>query len=164
MRLLILIIFLLIPSSTIAQDDTSVSAQLNINAEVTQSIELITVNPLSLENTQPGQVIITVNPINDLNSGHMVALGTPEAEFRLDYDLEKRLDRIEGPGYLTFRYELSGNTIDDQSTSDIIQYQNRNLRFNNEGTFYIWLGGVLNLENAEPGNYEGDFTIEIDYI
>ena len=71
------------------------SAQLNINAEVTQSIELITVNPLSLENTQPGQVIITVNPINDLNSGHMVALGTPEAEFRLDYDLEKRLDRIE---------------------------------------------------------------------
>lgn len=164
MRLLILIIFFLIPSSTIAQDDTSVSAQLNINAEVTQSIELITVNPLSLENTQPGQVIITVNPINDLNSGHMVALGTPEAEFRLDYDLEKRLDRIEGPGYLTFRYELSGNTIDDQSTSDIIQYQNRNLRFNNEGTFYIWLGGVLNLENAEPGNYEGDFTIEIDYI
>ena len=164
MRLLILIIFFLIPSSTIAQDDTSVSAQLNINAEVTQSIELITVNPLSLENTQPGQVIITVNPINDLNSGHMVALGTPEAEFRLDYDLETRLDRIEGPGYLTFRYELSGNTIDDQSTSDIIQYQNRNLRFNNEGTFYIWLGGVLNLENAEPGNYEGDFTIEIDYI
>ncbi len=164
MRLLILIIFFLIPSSTIAQDDTSVSAQLNINAEVTQSIELITVNPLSLENTQPGQVIITINPINDLNSGHMVALGTPEAEFRLDYDLEKRLDRIEGPGYLTFRYELSGNTIDDQSTSDIIQYQNRNLRFNNEGTFYIWLGGVLNLENAEPGNYEGDFTIEIDYI
>ena len=164
MRFLILIIIFFFPFSAIAQDDTSVSAQLNINAEVTQSIELITVNPLSLENTQPGQVIITVNPINDLNSGHMVALGTPEAEFRLDYDLEKRLDRIEGPGYLTFRYELSGNTIDDQSTSDIIQYQNRNLRFNNEGTFYIWLGGVLNLENAEPGNYEGDFTIEIDYI
>lgn len=164
MRFLIFIIILFFPFLASAQENETVSAQLNITAEVSQSIELITVNQLTLENSQPGQIIITINPINDLNSGHMVAIGAPEAEFRLYYELEKRLDRIDGPGYLTFRYELSGNTIDDQSSSDIIQYENRNLRFSNEGTFYIWLGGELNLENALPGNYKGDFTIEIDYI
>lgn len=164
MRFLILIIIFFFSFSIIAHEDISVIAQLNVNADVTQSIEFITVNPLSLENTQPYQVIITVNPINDLNTRHMVALSTHGAEFRIDYDLEKRLDRIEGPGYLTFKYELAGSTIDDQSSSDIIQYQNRNLCFNNEGTSYIWLGGVLNLENLELGNYKGDFTIEIDYI
>lgn len=57
------------------------SIQLNINSEVTQSKELIIVNPLSSENAQSGQIIITVNPIHDLNSGHMFALGTPETDF-----------------------------------------------------------------------------------
>lgn len=143
---------------------TKVTATVNITAEVSQSIELITVNSMTLENAQPGQTIININPINDLNSGHMIAQGSPGGEFRLDYDLEKRLDRVEGPGYLTFTYALSGNTVENQSTSQTIQYQNRNLQFNKDGSFYIWLGGILNLENAQPGSYEGDFTIEIEYI
>ena len=160
MRNTILFFFILFPLFTKAQTN----GKINISATVTSSIELITINPIILENTQPGQLSININPINDLNSGHMIALGTPEAEFRLDYELEKKLERMEGSGYLIFRYELSGNTIDDQSSSDIIQYENRSFNFNNEGRFYIWLGGTLNLENAQPGNYEGDFSIEIDYI
>lgn len=147
-----------------AQQSSSVSAQVNVSANVIQSIELITVNSMTFGNSQPGQVEINVNPVNDVNAGFMIALGTPDAEFRLDYFQERQLSQIEGNGFLTFEYILSGNDIEDQSSSELLQTDNRSIRFNSEGRYYIWVGGRVNLENANPGNYEGDFTIEIDYI
>ena len=155
---------LLFPSLVYSQESNQLSAEVSIQANVIQTIELITVNSMTFGNTQPGQEIIYVNPVNDLNAGFMIANGTPDAEFRLDYELDRQLVRIEGEGSLNFRYELSGNSIEDQTSSEIIDYENRNLRFNNQGTYYIWVGGEVNLTNAQPGNYEGDFTIEIDYI
>ncbi|MBO6537216.1 MAG: hypothetical protein JJ966_13420 [Balneolaceae bacterium] len=157
-------IFLFIFSALVQAQDNNVTANINIEANVIQSIELITVNSMTFGNTQPGQEVIYVNPITDLNAGYMIAYGTPGAEFRLDYELNRQLTRIEGEGFLNFRYELSANSIEDQTSSELIEYENRNLRFNSEGIYYIWVGGEVNLENARPGNYEGDFTIEIDYI
>lgn len=144
--------------------DNQVSAQINISTEAVQSIELITVNTMTIGNTQPGQEIITVNPVTDLNAGFMIARGTPEAEFRLDYFTERRLTQIGGPGFLIFRYFLAGSVLEEQSTSELLDSENRTLRFNEDGMFYIWVGGEVNLQNALPGDYEGDFTIEIDYI
>lgn len=148
-----------------AQDQQgSVSAQINVSAEVIQSIELITVNSMRFGDIQPSQREIYVNPVNSLNAGYMIAVGTPEAEFRLNYLPVRELTQIEGDATLTFTYEISGNSTETQSTSELLEQDNRNIQFNEEGRYYIWVGGRVNLENAAPGNYEGDFTIEIDYI
>ncbi|MEX0845419.1 MAG: hypothetical protein WD022_09050 [Balneolaceae bacterium] len=159
-----LIIFLLATIPVIAQKGNGVNASINVSAKVTAAIELITVQSMQFGNAQPGQREIHVNPINSLNAGYMIAIGTPEAEFRLNYLPERELTQIEGNGSLTFVYEIAGNSQEDQATSEILEVDNRNIRFNNEGRYYIWVGGRVNLENAAPGNYEGDFTIEIDYI
>ncbi|MEQ9266647.1 MAG: hypothetical protein RLN81_15565 [Balneolaceae bacterium] len=147
-----------------AQEADKVSAFVSISADVVQSIELITVNSMTFGNTQPGQREIYVNPINDVNAGYMIAVGTPGAEFRLDYFEQRVLTQTNGDGTLTFTYEISANDVEDQASSELLDYENRNIIFNAEGRFYIWVGGRVNLENAKPGNYEGDFTIEIDYI
>ena len=162
----IFLISIFITQSLFAQNDQdqSISASVNVNAEVIQSIELITISTMQFGNVQPGQQQIYVNPITDLNAGFMIAVGTPNAEFRLNYLPERELTQIEGDATLTFTYEISGNSVEDQSTSELLELDNRNIRFNEEGRFYIWVGGRVNLENAAPGNYEGDFTIEIDYI
>lgn len=146
------------------QDNQVFSASINVNAVVIPSIELVTVNSMTFGNLQPGQREVYVNPINSLNAGFMIAIGMPQSEFRLNYLPERELTQIDGDGTLTFEYELSGNTEENQSTSELLELDNRNIRFNNAGRYYIWVGGRLNLENAQPGNYEGDFTIEIDYI
>ena len=161
----ILLIFIL-AGPGVAQESniTRVSARINIETEVIQSIELITVNSMTFENTRPGQKEVYVNPVNDVNAGYMIAVGTPRAEFRLNYFQERRLSRIDGPGYLSFTYEISANEIEDQASSELLQNDNRNIKFNNEGRYYIWVGGRVDLANAPPGNYEGDFTIEIEYI
>lgn len=166
MRLFLLASILVITSflHLQAQDDDKISAQINVSAEVIQSIELITVSTMQFGDMQPGQKEIYVNPVNDLNAGHMIAIGTPEAEFRLNYLPERILTQTNGSSSLAFEYEISGSTEDDQASSELLELDNRNIRFNSEGRYYIWVGGRVNLENAAPGNYEGDFTIEIDYI
>lgn len=160
------VIFLIFSPLAIAQSSAegTVSANIRIDAEVIPSIELITVNSMTLGNMQPGQREIYVNPVNSLNAGFMIAVGMPDSEFRLNYLPERELTQSDGDATLTFTYEISGNTVENQSTSELLEVDNRNIRFNDEGRYYIWIGGRVNLENAEPGNYEGDFTIEIDYI
>ena len=113
---------------------------------------------------QPGQKELYINPINDINAGYMIALGTPGASFRITYLLEQQLTHSEGKGGITFSYEISANTEENQPTSELLKQNNRNIEFNLDGRYYFWIGGRLNLENAQPGNYQGDFTIEIDYI
>lgn len=145
-------------------DDLDFKANINVSAKVVQSIEMITVNSMEFGNTQPGQNEIYINPIGSPNAGYMIAVGTPESEFRLNYSSEVELTQTDGDGRLIFRYEISGKDTDNQSTSDLFENENQVMQFNKEGRYHIWLGGRLNIENAAPGNYEGDFTIEIEYI
>ncbi len=163
----LIVIFLLFASISIssnAQENKSVNARVNISTKIISSIELITVNTITFENKVPDQQQIHVNPITDVSAGYMIAVGTPGAEFRLEYLLERTLTRVGGGGSINFVYEISGNTEEEQATSEIIDFENRNLVFNSGGRYFIWVGGKVDLRNAVPGNYEGDFTIEIDYI
>lgn len=94
----------------------------------------------------------------------MIAVGNPGSEFRLDFLRERQVSRIDGPGFLSFEYEIAGNIEEEQQSAELLEDDNRTLKFNSEGRYYIWVGGRVNLVNAQPGKYEGDFTIEIDYI
>lgn len=164
-RILPLAAFLLFSTNNArAQVANQFSAEISVNAHVVQAIDLITVNSMQFGSTQPGQKLIYVNPISSLNAAFMIAIGTPRAEFRITYLPEMELINTEGNGSLIFRYEISANEQETQSTSALLDNENRNLQFNEEGRMYIWVGGSVNLENAQPGSYEGDFTIEIDYI
>ena len=166
-RTLLIALFLVTGINTLlAQDVVNNSTSVNVSATVigTNSIELVTVNTIQFGNTQPEDGLVYINPITSLNAGFMIANGNPEAEFRLNYLPQRILTQVNGNGSLVFNYEISGNSVDDQSTSELLDLENRNLRFNEEGQFYLWVGGQIDLSNAAPGNYEGDFTIEIDYI
>ncbi|MDZ7807188.1 MAG: DUF4402 domain-containing protein [Gracilimonas sp.] len=168
-RTLLIALFLVLGNSYVKGQNTGNTSEMttvNVSATVigTSAIELITVNSIQFGNTQPQNGQIYINPITSLNAGFMIANGTPDAEFRLNYLPERILTQINGNGSLIFNYEISGNDEEDQATSELLDLENRNLRFNSEGQFYLWVGGGIDLSNAAPGNYEGDFTIEIDYI
>lgn len=168
MKRTLLIALFLILGNYYVKGQSSETANVNVSAQVigsTQSaIEIITVNTIQLGNAQPVNGQININPVTNLNAGYMIAVGNPEAEFRLNYLPERILNQINGNGSLTFSYRISGNDEEDQATSEPLDLENRNLRFNEDGRYYIWVGGQIDLSNAAPGNYEGDFTIEIDYI
>ncbi len=137
---------------------------IEITTTIVSSIELITVKSITVGNLQTGQEEVYINSINDANAGYMIAVGAPGADFRLNFERTRTLTQVNGDGSLIFEYELSGNNLEDQNSAEYIDEDFRSLKFNSEGQFHIWVGGKIDLRNARPGNYDGDFTIEIEYI
>lgn len=99
MKNILLSVLFIFVATQVALSQTSnqngVSARINVSAEVVKSIELITVNTISFGSAQPGQLEIYVNPVVDLNAGYMIAIGTPNTDFTLNYLLERELTQIE---------------------------------------------------------------------
>ncbi len=141
-----------------------VNANIDIRTTIVSSIELITVKSITVGNLQSGQEEIYINSISDVNAGYMIAVGAPGLDFRLNFERSRVLTQVNGDGTLVFEYELSGNHLEDQNSAENITEDVRNLKFNADGQYYIWVGGKIDLRNARPGNYDGDFTIEIEYI
>jgi len=145
-----------------AQEGRNVS--IRVTAEVFQSIELTTIRNMEFGEMQPGQKEISISPLQDSDAGKMVASGIPEAKIRVSYLTELELSNDRNDHTLTFHYVVAGNMVDNQSTAEILQTDNRGLQLNDDGEYFFWVGGNADIRNAQPGSYEGEFTIEIEYM
>lgn len=148
-----------------AQDGTADNRfSITVSANVVNTIEMVTQRDMQFGPVQPGQQQIIIDPLLDSETGKMIAVGVPNANIRVSFVRERILTRSDGSETLTFTYEIAGNDQDDQSSAELLQTDNRNLELNDKGEYYFWIGGQVNIEDAKPGNYNGDFTIEVEYI
>lgn len=143
-------------------NDSEVS--ISVSAQVTSSIEMITIESMDLTKAEPEDNRITINPQNSSNSGKMVAIGNPNSDIRISYLEQRELTQRQGSETLLFEYEVAGNTEDDQSSAELLDRENRDFEFNEQGRFYLWIGGSVDISTASPGNYEGEFTLDVEYI
>ena len=164
MRTLYSLLTLILLATAAQAQVKTFTANVDIRANIIQQLEVITVKSMDVEQSSPGQLEIFIDPLNNSNAGAMISIGTPEADIRVSFTSYRELINTEGEGMLIFTYLVSGNTEDNQQTSELLSDGGRVLQLNQEGRYYIWIGGRINLEQAQPGNYEGDFTIEIEYI
>lgn len=159
------ILFALFPIVSIAQNGSPANVEnINVTVDVIGTTEMITINTIDFENIESGNSVINVNPIQSPRAGKMIARGNPGSEFRLNYLRERELTGSESGTVLFFTYQVAGNSIDEQESAELLDQEVRELVFNSDGEFYIWVGGTVDLSEVEPGNYEGEFTIEIEYI
>lgn len=137
---------------------------INVSAQVISSIEMITIQSMRLSQAEANNDIIQINPQNHAYAGKMIAIGTPNSDIRVSFLQQRELTQRQGSSTLMFNYQVAGNNVDDQSTAELLGQDNRDLEFNSEGRFYLWIGGSVDISTASPGNYQGEFTLEIDYI
>jgi hypothetical protein len=157
------LILLHLQSTTLfAQDNGDVS--INVSAQVISSIETITMQSMDLQNAERQNDRININPRNSSNAGKMVAIGTPNSEIRISYLEQRELTQQRGSETLLFNYEVAGNSTEDQETAELLDRENRDFEFNENGRFYLWIGGSVDISTASPGNYQGEFTVDIEYI
>lgn len=136
---------------------------ITVSATVPRTIELTTIQPIDFsDQVELGNVVI--DPIETPNAGRMIARGNPNAEIQINYIRTRELRNVETNNILIMNYNISGNSIDEQETSEYLGQDSRDLRFNENGEFYLWIGASVDLSTAEPGNYEGEFSIEVEYI
>lgn len=157
-------ILLLGPIDSLLAQQNETEVNINVSAQVISSIEMITINSMNLSEVEVENDQISINPQNSSNAGKMVAIGNPNSEIRISYLEQRELTQPQRSETLIFNYRVAGNTEDDQSSAEILSRENRDFEFNEDGRFYLWIGGNVDISTASPGNYQGEFTIDIEYI
>ncbi|WP_147303662.1 hypothetical protein [Rhodohalobacter sp. SW132] len=147
-----------------AQSGQTKSISIHISANFQNSIELLTIQTLDFHGLDRQNPVLRISPISSGRAGKMIASGLPGSEFRLNYIRDFTIRNPDGPGSIAFRYRIAGNHLNDQNSAEPLEQTTRELQFNEDGEFFIWIGGDVDLSNAAPGIYDGEFTIEIEYI
>ncbi|TVQ64997.1 MAG: hypothetical protein EA360_11040 [Balneolaceae bacterium] len=145
-----------------AQSRAEVS--ISVSATVTSTIELVTIQTMDFTGEELELGVIEINPVLNPNAGRMVARGNPNAEMRINFVRTRELRNATTNNVLLLEYLVAGNLIDEQASAEFLGQDDRDLQFNEDGEFYIWVGAVVDLTLAEPGSYEGEFSIEVEYI
>jgi len=158
------LLLLMFASQGFPQSGLEKSGSIEVSATILPEIQIVTIRDIDLLGVEVQGNIMHVSPIMDVHAGMMLASGQPDAEIRIQYLKQLEMVRTDGPGQLVVTYEVSVYTEDNQRASRLLETIEEALRFNNIGNIYIWVGSVIDFSNAFPGNYEGEFTIEIEYI
>lgn len=158
------LLLFLFSSEIKAQTNEPQSISISISAQIAPTIELFTVQTVDFRYEDMEQNILAIDPVLNPSAGKMVARGAPDMEIRINFLQSRELVNNETNHVLFFEYFVAGNELNEQETSELLQPDNRSLSFNADGEFYIWVGGRVDLSTAEPGRYEGEFSIEIEYI
>ncbi len=166
---LMIAFLMLLPPAIMAQENSETGSSVSISASanvISGDIDIETISDMGIVTAQQIQEgdIIRINPIMDAEAGIMRAIGQPNARIRVSYLEEMEISRREGPGVLYFDYQVSGHPGDNQSGSELIEEIEREMEFNEEGEFYFFIGGTIDMSGAIPGNYDGEFIIEIEYM
>jgi len=160
----ILPILLLMSAFTLQAQKTSVSIKAQATVIDKAEIELVTIKYLDIDAGMAVNGIINVSAKRDGQAGVMMVKGRPDASFRISFAPVVQIQNSAGKGSLTLKYEMYGYSSDNQAASEPIDAAARTLKINSDGQYYFWLGGIIDISKARPGKYEGEFTLEIEYI
>ena len=170
--LAVVLLFFIITLPVIGQNSenngngTSVSLSMAVAVNIisTTTVDLVTLREMNLGNLQPSRGMIEINPIEDFDAGLLRADGSPSTDVRISFLRERELVRVGGSETLMFYYLISTNQLEDQQSSEVLEPDNRDFVFNEDGELFFWIGGYVDITGAIPGQYEGEFTIEVEYL
>lgn len=137
---------------------------VNVAASIQTGVELVTISNMNFGRINLDATEIRLDPRMDAGAGLMKATGRPNALVRISFLEQRELIRIGGGRSLNFTYIVSGSTSDNQLNSEVLSRENRTLAFSSTGEFFFWIGGFAPIENIEFGSYQGEFTIEVEYL
>lgn len=165
-NILLVLCFVFISLQTSGQLPITKSISIHVSAKVSSSnlVEIITLQHISIMGADwlSGELIIS--PITDSSAGLMQLNGVPGSTARVSCLLHGELKEESGYGRIDMRYLMSGNSERVQQASRLFETGEVIVHFNDDGVYYLWIGGSVDLSDAFPGIYNGYFTIEIAYI
>ncbi|MEX0890000.1 MAG: hypothetical protein WDZ33_00545, partial [Balneolaceae bacterium] len=163
--LIIPVLLCLFPRTLSGQGFSQNGIDISISAEVqSTTIQLITVQGMDFTGVGRNQLELRIDPATSERAGKMMALGDPNSSFRVSFLRNIQFANMEGDGVIDIEYQVAGFELDEQDNSDLIEMESRELSFSNDGEFFFWVGGAVDLNRATPGTYEGEFTLEIEYL
>ena len=163
-RCLILILLVYATMTMSAQNKTSVYIKAQATVIDKSEIELITLKNMDIDLSMARDGKIYVSALHNAQAAVMMVKGRANARFRIKFAPEVYITNRTGNGTLLLKYEMYGYPSDNQGAGEPIDATEKILQMSNESKYYFWIGGRIDISNALPGNYDGEFTIEIEYM
>lgn len=164
------LLFLLNPFSACAQTLISDGVSISVSATVVDSesisIEIITLQNIAIrpEDFLEGMNEIFVSPITAVNAGLMLLQGNPNAGVKIHYQPKEFIYSESGDDYMKINYVMSGSGERNQEASFLFNTTDIFIKLNDDGEYFLWIGGLIHLSNATTGLYSGNFVFEVSYL
>ena len=163
MKMIKFLFVVLALSSTLFGQEDGTSNELNVSATVVDQIEVITLADIDAGTVLPGQSEKVISPTTDGGAGLLRLEGQANSSIQVSYSKQVTMSNLASSQPLLMNYMLSGGPEDNQSASVVFTSNPANVALNAEGVYFIWVGCRFSLENLVPGQYDGDFIVEVDY-
>jgi hypothetical protein len=137
---------------------------VTVSATIPSEIQIETISNINFGSVSASATEIYVNPRQDAGAGLLRIVGSPNKLVNVSFVERQQLIRVGGGPSIFFDYEVSAAAEDDQMISEPLTMENRQIELSESGEYYFWIGGRLTLEGITFGQYEGEFTLEIDYL
>jgi len=160
----ILLFALLLRNTACAQSTSNIVISVSATLISDTPIVLTTLNNMTVSGAASENQELYISPITSPNAGLLLAKGRPGSQARMTYVVSEVLNESKGAGSISIQYEMSGNNQRIQRSSILIDTGEALLDFDSEGQYFLWVGGHINLSKAVTGKYNGQFTIQIEYI
>ncbi len=145
-----------------AQGDNP-SVEMHITATVVDQIEVITIADIDAGTILAGEEEKEINPILDAGAGILRLEGQRNSSVQISYSKQITMTNLLTNEPLLMNYILSGGVEDNQSVSELFITNPVSVTLNSEGVYFVWVGCRFSLLGLVPGQYDGDFLIEVDY-
>lgn len=121
-------------------------------------------NPVFNPNS-PEQQTIVVDPVSGGgNAGFMIVRGTAGSTFNFQVPNTMILVNANDGSSFEISITLSYNSIQDQSSSELLREQMADFKLNDSGEVYFWIGGTMDLSSLTAGEYSGELIFELEYL
>lgn len=137
--------------------------KLNISATVVDYLEMITLANIDVGTVIPSEDILKLDPRTDQGAGLIKVEGRQNSSIQVAYSNRVEMVNIATNTPLTVMYTVSGNQGNSQSASEIFTTNPETAFLSSTGEYYLWIGCSFSLLDLVPGQYDGDFVIEVDY-
>ncbi|NBW32872.1 MAG: hypothetical protein EBR22_02825 [Cytophagia bacterium] len=128
------------------------------SASIQDNLGLVTLRNINLNAPNAVNGIVTVAPITSPYAGLMRIEGSPGKRVRLTYlNFETLLEEGGSGG-------VAGAGEDNQTASILLDIGEATITISDQGYYFLWLGTVLDISQAKPGNYVSEFMIEMEGV
>lgn len=136
---------------------------IQASATVVDNLSLVTMRDVNLNSPTSVDGFITVNPVTSPFTGLMRINGRPGRQVRITYlSAETLIEEGGSGGVVKANYRISGFESDNQNASVLLDIGEASVRLSKDGTYFLWLGAVIDVTKAKPGVYVSEFIMEID--
>ena len=97
-------------------------------------------------------------------AGLIIAQGLPSRKFRVVVPRVSQMTNSETNSSLEIRLVVSHNSAPEQSSSDYLRETVKEFTLNDDGEYFFWIGGSIDISDVEDGAYEGQFLLELEYL